>query len=162
MFPAARLGPIQVRLQSELPAWFAALPRSCTAATSASSAKAAATPTTPALDFRARLVDIQGTTGQVDSVQRRDGSVRFSGIHHFDEGKSPGPSSITIGHQADPFHSAIRFKQGPDRILSRTEIQIPYENFLHSDSPSRFESGLNEAESDFGQVWRDNQIPFIL
>jgi hypothetical protein len=123
----------------ELPAVSAAAtPATAASTTSASVAPASAAVTTAAststaatLGFGPGLINIQGASADLLPVQRSDGFVTLFGICHLDKAKAAGTASVAVGHDADPVHLSIGFKQLTEVFLRSVEIQISDEDILH-------------------------------
>jgi hypothetical protein len=99
-----------------LPAGFAGL--ACvtlivvaTSATASAKALSTASATARRIRLWFRFIDLQGTAGQFSSVQGRDRLVGFRRIGHFHKGETASTASFAIGHNADLFDCAMRFKQ---------------------------------------------------
>jgi len=109
-----------------------------------------------AVGLRPRFVDAERPPTWTSPVQSVDGPVGLTGIRHLDEGKASRTASVSVGHKSDAFHGPERFEKGADRLFSGSEIQVAHEYVLQVISLP-FESGLNEAELNLGQVALDNQ-----
>jgi hypothetical protein len=142
----ARLSPL---------AWSAAAPAAASAAEITAASAARATP----VYLRPGFIHIERPSAQIVPVQRRDGAIGFGRVGHFNKRKATRTAGLPVGHQIDAFYRAMRFKEGPNRLLGGAEIQVAYENILHRIS-LLFECGYHEAESHLGQVLRDNQMYF--
>jgi len=72
----------------------------------------ASLPITAARPFRLGfgLIDGQSTASEFCAIECRDGFVRFSGIGHFDEGKTSRMPGVAIGYQTDPLYITMGLK----------------------------------------------------
>jgi hypothetical protein len=86
----------------KLPARFARLPwmAAMVVATAASASKTIAS-ASRAIGLRFCLVDGQGSSAQISSVERRDRFVSFGGIGHFDKSETTGLARFPVGHESD-------------------------------------------------------------
>src|SRR5262249_3129957 len=91
-----------------------------------SSATAKASPAAPwaRTSFRlwTRFIYIQRSPAHVRAVQCRNGPLRFSFICHLHKRKAPRPPGLPVSHDAHALNCSIRFKEGPYRLFTNTEV----------------------------------------
>lgn len=94
----------------ELPAWFAGLSGVAAvvvpAAASAAATKALSTVPGP-FGLRLGLVDLQGPSAELSSVQRRDGLVGFAGVRHFHKCEAARATGFAVSDEVDLFHRSV-------------------------------------------------------
>jgi hypothetical protein len=93
--------------RKKLPAGFAPLTSTATAALGTPTAAAAKPAAAAAFRFRARFVDVQRPAVQIVAIQGRDGPIRLRSVGHFDESESTRTASLTVGYQVNSVHTAV-------------------------------------------------------
>src|SRR5262249_27479590 len=130
----------QLARSKKLPARFAWLTWMTTivvAPTSPSTAKAMASAALRTFRFRFGLVDGQGSSAEIGSVERQNRLIGFTGIGHFDEPETTGAASIPIGHQCDLFDRAVWFEDVSQLGLSCAVGEVSNVNVLNCNSSLR-------------------------
>jgi hypothetical protein len=84
-----------------------------------------------ALGLGARFIDIQRAAIQFLAIQACDGAIRFRVGAHLDKSKPSRLTGIPIRYDAHALDGTISLEQGANRILGRSEREIPYKNILH-------------------------------
>jgi hypothetical protein len=126
------------------PATTAAATAGSTAATAAAEATTATAATAEAaIGLGPGFIDIQRAPIESVSIESLNCLIRFRLILHFNEGESPGTAGIAIGHNSGAIDGAVSFEETAYRLFGCVEIQIAYENILHSNSSKQFESGAH-------------------
>jgi hypothetical protein len=98
--------------------------------TEASAATAAAAKT--AVGFGTGFVHIQGTSVQGVTIEGGNGLIRLAFIFHFDERETTRTSGFTICHDPGTVHLAVAFEEAADALFRGVEIQVAYEDVLHT------------------------------
>ena len=80
---------------------------------------------TAAISLGTGFVDVQRSSAEFFSVQRRYSFLGFAGIGHFYKRKSARASSVTIGDQADLIDFAMRLKQCPQFRFGGAVREVP-------------------------------------
>jgi len=112
---------ISARVTSAVPAIAAAE----SPATATTSAKAA-------LGLRPCLVDVQRATIQGVPVEGGNCLIRLAFIFHFDKCETTRPAGFAIRHNPGAIHLAISFEEAANTLFGGIEVQVAYENILHS------------------------------
>jgi hypothetical protein len=63
-----------------------------------------------AIHLRPRLIDVEGTPANVDTVQGTDGFVGVT-FRHLHESETARTACIPIRRYVDTFHTSIRFEE---------------------------------------------------
>jgi hypothetical protein len=99
-----------------------------TARTEAAASTTAATETTTtaaaALFAGSGFVDGQRTATEVVTVERLNGGASFIVIH-LDESEAAGTTGLSIGHEMDAMHGAVRGEQLREVVLGGRERKVP-------------------------------------
>jgi hypothetical protein len=111
--------------------------RSAATAAAAEATAAAATTTKSAIRLGAGFVHIQGTSVEAVAIQRLNGLIRFRLILHFHKRETAGTPGVAIGHNPGAVNGAVSLEETTYRLFGCVEIQIPYENILHSNPPKQ-------------------------
>jgi hypothetical protein len=113
--------------------------------TAAGTSTTAGTSAGTAVGLGTRLIDIQRAAAKLFAIQSCDGFLGFRSIGHFDKCKSSGPSSVTIGDQADLIDFAMRLKQRAQFRFRGAVGEIANKKLLHG-----FPFSMSQREtSDF-------------
>jgi hypothetical protein len=94
-----------------------------TSATAAAAAEATAATTTTFLT-RSSLVDGEGTTAEVLTVDGLNGGATLVVIH-LDETEAAGTTGLSIGHEMNAMHGAVRGEQLREVVLGGRERKVP-------------------------------------
>jgi len=119
---------------STMPA--AATAASGPAATTTAAAESAAAATTTAAESAVGLgtgfIDVQCASVEGVSIEGGNGLIRLAFIFHFDECETARPSGFAIRHNPGAIHLAVPFEEATNTLFTGIEVQVAYENILHS------------------------------
>src|SRR6266545_3426588 len=121
-----------------LPARFARLARVATvvvatAAAPATTTEALSTALWP-IGLWLGLVDGQGSSAQVGSVQNRDRLIGLTGIRHFHKAETARTTRLPVGHQSDFLHGPVRLENVAQFGFGCAMGQISNVQVLHCSS----------------------------
>jgi hypothetical protein len=85
-----------------------------------------------AFSFGARFVHVKCAATNLRSIQSGNRFFTVFVARHLHKTKTTGASGIAVGHNTDPVHLPIRFKELPQLIFIGAEAEIPYKNILHA------------------------------
>src|ERR1019366_4175536 len=68
---------------------------------------------------------------EISTIKRRNRAIRFGGVRHFDERKTPRAAGVAVGYQVDTVHLSVGLKERTDGRFSCCEIQIAYKDVFH-------------------------------
>ena len=103
-----------------------------------------------AIGFGTGFVDVDRAATQVGAVQAVNSGIGFRRIAHLDKGEAAGAARVTVRHQTDALHGAVRLKRAANTFLGSAEIQISYEHFFHElilQLADTFDCGLCEEQN---------------
>jgi hypothetical protein len=107
------------------------------ATTAAAEPAASATTTKSAIRLGSGFVHIQCAPVEAVAIQRLNGLIRFRFVLHFHKRETAGTAGVAIGHDPGAVHCAVSFEETTYGLFGCVEIQIPYENILHSNPPKQ-------------------------
>jgi len=121
-----------------LPAWFATLPRSTTAAAAAAAAAATRTAAegASAVGLGPGLVNIEGAPIQLGAVQGGDSAIGLGAVRHLDKREAARAARIAVGNQVDPLHVPVRLKSARMEDSVAAKSKLPTKMFFILKVPS--------------------------
>src|ERR1700733_3826054 len=105
---------------------------SVAASTTTATAAATASATAGTFGLGPRLVDVDGATAHLRTIQRGNCFVSVLVAGHLHEAETAGAPRITVRHDANPVHLPEMFEQGPKFVFVCVEAQISNKNILHA------------------------------
>src|SRR5579859_4064623 len=104
------------------------------AALAATASAIPATAATAAGAFRlgTRLVDIDGASAHLRTIQGCDRLLAVFVARHFHEPEAAGATRVAVSHNADAVYLSVRLKEMPQFVFVGVKAEIPHENILHA------------------------------
>ena len=113
-----------------------AIASSAASAAASAAVTASAASTAAAFRLRPRLVDVDGASADLRSIQCSDGFFPVLVARHLYKSEATRAAGIAVSHDAHAVDLSVGFEQLPQFVFVGIEAEISYKDILHASAPA--------------------------